>query len=579
MPAVTNVSVNPGLAYTLYSGSWPWVPDLDALSPVTNGTVTGLDLSVASLPSNYGISFEGYITIPADGSYTFYVTDDSGAEMWIHDAHVIDDDFGRTGATVYNSILLKAGLHPFRLYYRHATGAASLQLQYSGPGISQQTIPPSLFSRTSTNGTAETIALNDSASTPQNTPVTISVLANDVAGSGPGPLSIVSVSAPLRGTAATNAGGQIIYTPNATFLGNDTFSYTMTDGATVSTATVQVAVYFSDGMIWFPFNQTSGVTTLDASGAYTGSLLGFDDNFSQWVPGKWNYALNFDGSDYVDINGFSGILGSSPRTVAAWVNTTSTAQQPVIAWGPNANGNKWSFLVENGHARIEITSGFLEGTRIVNDGQWHFIACSYNNNFTSITNARLYVDGTPETSFTTTKSFAVNTMSNGDVTIGLDTQGRNFIGMIDEPRIYNTALTDAQILALYNATNQSAAAWYHRYYGDAAINWDAPDSAGYPRLLDYALGVEPWESSAAQLGIQLSVANDTLSVSFPSWAPGTSELTYHLQSSTDLVHWTPWNGVALPPEPSSKIGMEEALYQAPVSANHATFIRLQVTLP
>ena len=221
----------------------------------------------------------------------------------------------------------------------------------------------------------------------------------------------------------------------------------------------------------------------------------------------------------------------------------------------------------------------MEGTRIVNDGQWHFVACSYNNNFTSITNARLYVDGTPEASFTTNKSLAVNTKSNGDVTIGLDTQGRNFIGMIDEPRIYNTALTDAQVLALYNATNQSGAAWYRRYYGDAAINWSAPDSAGYPRLLDYALGVEPWESAAAQLAIQISVVTNTVSARFQSWAPGTSELTYQLQSSMDLVHWAPWNGTPLAPEPSSKTGMQEAIYQAPISGTNAMFIRLQVTLP
>ncbi len=579
MPAITNVLVNQGLAYAVYSGSWPWVPDLDALTPVATGTVPGLNLSVTTLPDNYGISFEGFITIPADGAYTFYLNDDDGAEMWIHDAHVIDDDFGRSGATVYNSILLKAGLHPFRLYYKHATGTPSLQLQYSGPGTTTQTVPATMFSRTSTNGTAETIALNDSASTQQNTPVTINVLANDIAGSGPGPLTIISVGTPLAGNAVTNASGQIIYTPNASFLGNDTFSYTVTDGATVSTATVHVGVYFSDGMIWFPFDQTSGLSTLDASGGYTGNLIGFNNDPAEWVSGKWNQAVAFDGTSYVDLGGFSGILGASPRTVAAWVNTTSTAQQPVIAWGPNSNGHKWSFLVENGHTRIEITGGFVEGTRIINDGQWHFIACSYNNNFTSITNAKLYVDGTPETTFTTNKSFAVNTTSNGDVTIGLDTQARNFIGIIDEPRIYNTALNDAQVLALYNATDQSSAAWYRRYYGDAPINWGAPDSAGYPRLLDYALGVEPWESSAAQLGIQVSVVTNTLVVRFQSWAPGTSELIYQLQSSADLVHWVPWNGTPVASEPSSKAGMQIAVYQSPLSTTNSTFIRLQAELP
>src|SRR5262249_12115631 len=145
--------------------------------------------------------------------------------------------------------------------------------------------------------------------------------ANDVAGSGPGPLSIVSVGTPLAGAAATNGSGQVVYTPNSSFLGNDAFTYTVTDGATVSTATVQVSVYLSDGLIWFPFNQTSGLMTLDASGGYIGSLIGVYDDPTEWAPGKWNQALAFDGTSYVDINGFSGILGSSPRSVAAWVNT------------------------------------------------------------------------------------------------------------------------------------------------------------------------------------------------------------------------------------------------------------------
>ena len=47
---------------------------------------------------------------------------------------------------------------------------------------------------------------------------------------------------------------------------------------------------------------------------------------------------------------------------------------PVVAWGPNSNGNKWTFIIENGHVRIEITSGYIEGTRLVNDGQWHHVA-------------------------------------------------------------------------------------------------------------------------------------------------------------------------------------------------------------
>ena len=143
-----------------------------------------------------------------------------------------------------------------------------------------------MFAVLSTNGVAQSIALDDSASTPQNTPVTVNVLANDITGSGPGPLRVVSVGTPLAGTTATNAGGQIVYTPNSNFLGDDSFTYTMTDGASTAVATVRVSVYFSDGTLWFPFNQTSGLTTTDAGGAYTASLNDFTDDPAEWVAGK-----------------------------------------------------------------------------------------------------------------------------------------------------------------------------------------------------------------------------------------------------------------------------------------------------
>ena len=135
MPAVTGIQITNGaLNYSSYAGTWPWLPDLKALTTVSNGIVAGLNVPIGAQATNLGVSFEGYLTIPADGQYNFYLSDDSGAEMWIHEAHVIDDDFNHTGAEVSSSILLKASLHPFRLFYRHTNGPVSLALQYSVPG-------------------------------------------------------------------------------------------------------------------------------------------------------------------------------------------------------------------------------------------------------------------------------------------------------------------------------------------------------------------------------------------------------------------------------------------------------------
>jgi hypothetical protein len=67
--------------------------------------------------------------------------------MWLHEAHVLDDDFARDGKEVKASIRLAAGLHPFRLFYRHKAGAeVLLALQYSGPGIERQYVPAAAFS-------------------------------------------------------------------------------------------------------------------------------------------------------------------------------------------------------------------------------------------------------------------------------------------------------------------------------------------------------------------------------------------------------------------------------------------------
>ncbi|HKF42609.1 MAG TPA: Ig-like domain-containing protein [Thermoanaerobaculia bacterium] len=90
------------------------------------------------------------------------------------------------------------------------------------------------------------LAIDDSAATNENNPVTIAVLANDQDGRSP-PLTITSVTQPANGSAVVNSGGTITYTPKNNFntfdRDPDSFAYTVQNGQGLSaTANVNVRV-------------------------------------------------------------------------------------------------------------------------------------------------------------------------------------------------------------------------------------------------------------------------------------------------------------------------------------------------
>ncbi|MFW6107387.1 MAG: C25 family cysteine peptidase [bacterium] len=86
------------------------------------------------------------------------------------------------------------------------------------------------------------VANDDDASTPEGTPITIDVLAND---SDPNsdPLTVSSLTQPDHGTATLNTDQTVTYAPDAGYTGTDSFTYTAYDGTWHSdAATVTVTV-------------------------------------------------------------------------------------------------------------------------------------------------------------------------------------------------------------------------------------------------------------------------------------------------------------------------------------------------
>jgi len=578
-PANPTALTNGFLRYAAYEGDWPWVPDFATLTATATGLVAGLDLGVRPRAEFFGLQFQGQIEAPFDGEYTFYLTSSDGAHLWLHDAQVIDDDFNHNGAEVSAAVRLKAGRHPFRLFYRHRAGAPLLALQYSGPGLAKQPVPVSAFYAPSGDLTAP-YAAGDEALTTRGAAVAINALANDGDDGSPSPLTIAGVAAPRSGTAIVS-NGVIVYAPAPGFLGEDQFAYHITDGQFFSTGLVRVTVAYRDGLLWFPFNQKSGWRTEESGGGWFGELRGFNDLGACWVAGRWNRALQFDGVDDVVVTlGFPGILGGNSRTVAAWIKTPGfTSSIAIAGWGVRTAGAKWSFIVNNlGQLRQEVESGYAIATTPVNDNAWHHVAVVLDNDGSpNVTETRFYVDGRPD-AISGQSARDIATQNGGDMMIGCDNQSRFFLGSIDEFRVYDRALSAAEIAALAGSTSPAKEIWQRRYFGGQPADWSAdPDGDGLSCLVEYALGGQPHLPDAKAILPSAAIQNHRLRLSFTRRQAGTHELGYQVQASSNLLNWVALpvsevEAVAIPDRP----GLEQATYQAdlPLSQIPRQFLRL-----
>jgi len=140
VPAVA-ASVVPGADWTFYRGPFLWIPQVAGLKPAAVGH--GEDLSLVDTAVGGVTVYSGYIAVPADGEYSFYLTCDTKAFLRIHDIQVIDADYGYPGGLPRTgTIVLKKGLHPFRLSYERDRdqGPPFLKLDWSGPGMERRKV-------------------------------------------------------------------------------------------------------------------------------------------------------------------------------------------------------------------------------------------------------------------------------------------------------------------------------------------------------------------------------------------------------------------------------------------------------
>lgn len=145
IPTSVANTTTPGLTWKAYNGQYLWLPETSTLTAAATGKSAGLDGKETNAGHTVYL-FEGYIKVPEDGEYTFYLSSGGKAFLRIHEASVIDEDYGYKAGTVKEgSVKLKAGLHAIKITCSGKPG--DLNLEWKGAGFAKTKIPANAFYR------------------------------------------------------------------------------------------------------------------------------------------------------------------------------------------------------------------------------------------------------------------------------------------------------------------------------------------------------------------------------------------------------------------------------------------------
>ncbi len=255
------------------------------------------------------------------------------------------------------------------------------------------------------------------------------------------------------GNGATSTAQNPTYTYAST--GTYTVSLTVTGPGGSNTATYMgyISVSASNGVspaglvAAYGFDETSGTQVLDASGNGNDGTLSGPTRSTQ---AKFGQSLSFSGSNsLVTVSDSNSLDLTSGMTLSAWVYPTTWASgwktvmmkevSGGLAYDLNSNSDAGlpnSTLSIGGYDR-QLTAG----SRLPSN-TWTHLAATYDG-----TTQRLYVDGVQVGSRAQTGTLAA---SANPLRIGGNTVWANeyFQGLIDEVRIYNRPLTQAEIVAV-----------------------------------------------------------------------------------------------------------------------------------
>jgi len=197
----------------------------------------------------------------------------------------------------------------------------------------------------------------------------------------------------------------------------------------------------------------------------TTSLTPVEEGITSLTAQTYNQTwLEFDGvNDLVEIDIFGNLINSNTLntnwTITGWFNTSSEimAGENIALFGCN-NGEEYAnfyvgYNFENGYTFVYGDNDRIHFSEL-NDGQWTFVALTMeaNNNLT------FYINDSNEVEFELNFSLYYTDDATQPFYIGKQQNpfySGNYVGSVDEFRIYNRTLSSDELNGIYNSGRQA----------------------------------------------------------------------------------------------------------------------------
>jgi hypothetical protein len=213
--------------------------------------------------------------------------------------------------------------------------------------------------------------------------------------------------------------------------------------------------------VHWKLNESSGTNVPD-SGAYgrNGTTINMED--ADWVAGKLNNSLIFDGvNEYASCGDIANFERNQIFSVEFWIKTSAVAISQIIGRrlpaGSSTQG--WDILaINDGTVAITLANTTLtpqnalsvRSTNTINNNAWRHVVITYAG--TSLpTGVSIYIDGVKEVNNVVANSLSASIVNSAICSIG----SRNaadyfFAGTVDEIVIYPYALSSGQVKNRWN---------------------------------------------------------------------------------------------------------------------------------